>query len=525
MTATLYVGDCRAIMASLEPESFDSIVTDPPYGLEFMGKDWDNFKTERSENYAKGGAFSDANGKPDQREHNEGGTWFGSRPATAPSYTNRPAKRCAVCGRQSWSGSPCVCESPRWIVDNSPLRAFQAWCEAWAAEAYRVLKPGGYLLAFGGTRTFHRLTCGLEDAGFEIRDCLMWLYGSGFPKSLDVSKAIDKAAGAARVITGTRARNGGPAGMTSDKGWNSGPMSHDDSTVTITSPATDAARKWDGWGTALKPAWEPIIVARKPLIGTVAANVQAHGTGALNIAATRIEFKNDADKDFVQGATWNATPNQTYGQFHTDPVQLSGKDSTPDTGRWPANLILDETAAAMLDEQSGERAMSGRYGESGNGQSTGLFGMGSTRQQTYFDTGGASRFFYTAKASRAEREIGMYGEPKRIPDNAVDRASQRQGIEGASGRGSLTKPMANHHPTVKPIDLMQWLCRLVTQPGGRILDPFCGSGSTGIAAAREGFSFVGIDQSPEYVEISRRRIQGDAPLFNVVTVEPWPQAN
>lgn len=295
----------------------------------------------------------------------------------------------------------------------------------WAA-ALRVLKPGGHLLAFGGSRTFHRIAVAIEDAGFEIRDTISWLYGSGFPKSHNLDG------------------------------------------------------DWDGWGTALKPAWEPVIVARKPLVGTVAANVAAHGTGAINIDACRVE----------------AGGNNVNDQ---------------ESGRWPANVILDEEAGAMLDAQSGERGGGfGIRGKSPNGRfyANGK-GIANTFTQTgqtvgFGDTGGASRFFYCAKASRGERNAGLEGMPERdkhIYSGGIVSADHPGTADGGGARASL-----NHHPTVKPIALMRYLVRLVTPPGGVVLDPFTGSGTTGCAVALEGFGFVGVEMSPEYAEIARRRI-------------------
>jgi DNA modification methylase len=454
MTATLYLGDCREVMASMGEASVDAIVCDPPYGLEFMGKEWDH-------------------------------------------------------------GVPGV---PFWT------------------EALRVIKPGGHLLAFGGTRTFHRLTCAIEDAGFEIRDCLSWLYGSGFPKSLDVGKAIDRqrhdreevllvtrwihaqvlgakvrhadilgafgfneGSGMVGHWTATCAASqpavptldqvpklldvlGDPDvpeeiaeilidsnGMRGDPGeaWFrrevvgtklagiATPGDSDRHTVggsravevDITAPATEAAQTWEGWGTALKPAWEPIILARKPLVGTVAANVLAHGTGALNVDGCRV------GTETIQ--TNRYTPGRDMTSFHGS---QAGNDYVSSThpGRWPANVLLDPEAAAMLDEQSGEKP---------------------------------SRFFYTAKTP----------------------SSERHGNDGANGQA-----IKNDHPTVKPVDLMAYLVKLVTPPGGTVLDPFTGSGSTGIAALRLGVKFLGIEREPSYLKIAEARIREDSPLFNTV---------
>jgi DNA modification methylase len=389
-------GDCCEVMAGMPESSFDAIVTDPPYGLEFMGKTWD--------------------------------------------------------------------------------RLSQAWHEDWAREAYRALKPGGHMLAFGGTRTFHRLTCAIEDAGFEIRDCLSYLYGSGFPKSLDVSKAIDKATGAEREVVGVKSypREGTTPvtrkATTIMGGERDATVAQD--TNLVTAPATDAARQWAGFGTALKPAWEPIILARKPLSeSSVAANVLKHGTGAINVDGCRIG-RVDGDRTEYGLENGAAAGIGYHG--------LDGRTPYNGTsGRWPANVCLDEESATLLDEQSGESTSPKPYVR-GAVRKTSLFGISDgDAGLNYGDTGGASRFFYTAKASTSERN-------ERVRQN-----------------GST-----NNHPTVKPVDLMRWLCRLITPPGGTILDPFVGSGTTLVAAMLEGFQATGIEQSPEYVKIAQHRIDG-----------------
>jgi DNA modification methylase len=328
-------------------------------------------------------------------------------------------------------------------------------------EALRVLKPGGHLLAFGGTRTHHRLACAIEDAGFEIRDCLVWMYGSGFPKSLDVSKAIDKAAGAEReVVSETLKREQrNQSGIV-------GTLIDEPRFDRVTRPATPEAARWQGWGTALKPAHEPIVLARKPLTGTVAQNCLTHGTGALNVDGCRV-------------GSDGGTTRSHQADYAESGWRTGHEIETLNAGRWPANVALDPEAAAMLDEQSGERVSgSGNKNTANrdNGQTIG-HGLGAGEGEGIGgDTGGASRFFYCAKASRAERSVGL-------PDG------QR-----------------SSHPTVKPISLMRWLCRLVTPPGGTILDPFTGSGTTGCAAVLEGFDFIGIEREPEYVAIAEARI-------------------
>jgi site-specific DNA-methyltransferase (adenine-specific) len=405
MTVDLICADAREALAAMPEGSVDAVVTDPPYGLGFMGKEWDS-------------AFI--------------------------------AQRVARKARKSTDIPPGHgrIESGGFIKYDRSLngnRSFQEWCHAWAVEALRVLKPGGHLLAFGGTRTHHRLWCAVEDAGFEIRDSigflgmLGWVYGSGFPKSLNLEG------------------------------------------------------EWEGWGTALKPAWEPIVLARKPLSGTVAANVQEHGAGALNVDGCRIpgNWKWGTQTDIRGGG---------YGTRRPSEGDVLARDLESDpAGRWPANLVLDEDAAAMLDAQSGETVAGKPRVDRGSG---GIWadGDGIPCGPQYGDSGGASRFFYCAKASREEREAGVRGEEKPL-----------RWFSGGKNPGSFqadgTKRSArNNHPTVKPIDLMRWLVRLVTSPGGTILDPFIGSGTTAVAAVLEGFHCIGIDNNAEYLKTARDRV-------------------
>ena len=357
----LYLGNCLDHLEFMPDNSVDSIVTDPPYGLSFMGKKWDY---------------------------------------DVPSV------------------------------------------EIWA-ECLRVLKPGGHLLAFAGTRTQHRMACNIEDAGFEIRDMIAWVYGSGFPKSHNLKN------------------------------------------------------DWEGWGTALKPALEPVTVARKPFKGTVAANVLEHGTGAINIDGCRVPFAGEQDEreskqknkhgDFGSGPM----SNKVFGEYKKD------RDNYDPTGRWPANLIhdgSDEVLAGFPVTTSGsvkpyERANRGGW-------------SGPTPEASTFeragDTGSAARFFYGAKASRKDRNEGLQD-----PGPQFQRGATLRKVENADTKG-------NNHPTVKPTDLMAYLCRLVTPPGGIVLDPFMGSGSTGKAAMREGFRFTGIEMDPDYFEIAKARIKHEA---------------
>ena len=399
---TLLKGNCLETLKTLEDNSIDSIVTDPPYELGFMGKSWD----------ASGIAYN---------------------------------------------------------------------VELWK-QALRVLKPGGHLLAFSGSRTYHRMAVAIEDAGFEIRDQIMWIYGSGFPKSLDVSKAIDRQAGAERPD------------RTVETGGKSG--SHENPTRHVTnagSPATPEAQQWQGWGTALKPAHEPIVVARKPLIGTVANNVLTYGTGALNIDGSRVGTTD-------QPRIGNPEPSDATQTAFGKGWQKSG--TTPTEGRWPANVIhdgSDEVLARFPNSKGG--AYPAKRGQAVNtsfasGQETegGYRAMG--------DDGSAARFFYCAKASKAERNAGLDGLPERRESDRV----KDDGAGGDNPRNRTNEARQNFHPTVKPLALMRYLIKLVTPPNGLVLDPFLGSGSTAVAAILEGFNWVGCDMTEDYWPIIEARV-------------------
>ena len=349
----------------------------------------------------------------------------------------------------------------------NPTREFTA-AEFWG-EVLRLLKPGAMLLTFGGTRTFHRLTCAVEDAGFEIRDCLMWLYGSGFPKSLDISKAIGKAAGAEREVVGCRSQ----PDIRGDSYQNRGRHGKAGNVEILDAvPATELAKPWDGWGSSLKPAWEPIVLAMKPLDGTFAKNAHRYGVAGLNIDGSRIGVGKGGCRDGEKTAT-----KRYADRGSTNFAPTPGPRGGDAKGRWPANLLLDEQAGEMLDRQSGERP--GCRSRSGaKPESKFRPGQGKYMPQgpIYPDAGGASRFFYCAKANKRDRTC----------DGQVE----------------------NKHPTVKPRSLMEYLCRLVTPPGGGlILDPFMGSGSTGIGALSTGNRFVGIELEPESFQTARRRIE------------------
>lgn len=380
----LLKGNCLEQLKNVEDNSIDSIVTDPPYGLSFMGKKWDY---------------------------------------DVPSV------------------------------------------EIWK-ECLRVLKPGGHLLSFGGTRTYHRMVVNIEDAGFEIRDCIQWLYGSGFPKSTDVSKRIDKEAGAEREVIGQK--DVGP-----DMRGGNFKTSENRMVADITSASTDSAKQWQGWGTALKPANEPICVARKPLEKglTVAENVLKYGTGAINIDGCRIATSAEENAELNRP---NKRPAENASGFMTS----TSREFTPAQGRWPANIILDEAAAEMLDEQSGICKSAGLYKKEKLNTfepENALFKLGYQTNKYAGEQGGASRFFYVAKSSKSDR----------------------------SSNGLVN----NIHPTCKPTKLMQYLIKLVTPPNGIVLDPFMGSGSTGVAARSLDFKFIGCEMNDDYFEIAEKRIK------------------
>jgi site-specific DNA-methyltransferase (adenine-specific) len=365
------------------------------------------------------------------------------------------------------------------------------------AEVLRVLKPGGHLLAFGGTRTYHRMAVAIEDAGFEIRDSINWVYGSGFPKSLDVSKAIDKAAGAEREVVGMVARTGSKGGgkTVHQEGGDKNGKSY------VTAPATPEAARWDGWGTALKPAHEPIVVARKPLDGTVAPNVLEYGTGALNIDGCRV------------GTDGGTTRGSGGGRLSAQGCFTTGHSvDVLDSGRWPANFVLTHAAdcgddcapgcpVAALDKQSGE---------------------GASRFFTVTEWDDAP-FRYVAKPSRAERNAGLGGLPEvhRVNGNKWTDQDYRV-ARGERPESAETGPRRNIHPTVKPLDLMRWLVRLVTPPGGVVLDPFAGSGTTLAAAILEGFDCVGVEMTDDYLPLIEGRCTWaeKAARFGPVTGRP-----
>lgn len=449
-TVTLHHGDCLDVLRELPDASVDSVVTDPPYGLEFMGKGWDSFRLDdpgtnrwRGENAGSQGAFGDMTGSIPIKSKLP--AYGGQRPRTS---------RCLTCGKRDMMRGPHGCgESAEWVSEvtrpnEAPpsMLAFGEWCRQWSTELYRVLKPGGHMIAFGGSRTWHRLASAIEDAGFEIRDSIAWLYGSGFPKSMNVGKAIDK------------------------------------------TELADGA-DWAGWGTALKPAFEPIVVGRKPLAGTVAANVLTHGTGALNIDGCRIDTNGEANPSIARrkGSTSHlstrpAAESEAEGRLQSrqSPEAYSADRPGEQLGRWPANVVFDESQAAELDEQSGiltSGANPTRRGSDKFGNAYGDFvGREECTAVRGADSGGASRFFptfrYQAKAP----------------------GDERPSVDGVQ------------HPTVKPLDLMRWLVRLVTPPNGVVLEPFAGSGTTAEACVHEHMRCIAIERDAEYLPLIVARL-------------------
>lgn len=356
--------------------------------------------------------------------------------------------------------------------------------ELWK-ECLRVLKPGGHLLAFGGSRTWHRLAVAVEDAGFDIRDSIAWLYGSGFPKSHNISKAINKLHG---VEFESKPASGVGFMNANNDGYNT--TLNQLKQIGENTPEAD---KWDGWGTALKPAFEPIVVARKPLIGTVAENVLEFGTGGINIDASRIGNEtisvHNAPKGTFAGGEYDRGSDTDSYREHTD--------------RWPANVILDETTAQLLDQQSGI-TKTGDIKPYKNGTTNrNVYGEMKYDKTSIHkgDVGGASRFFYVAKASKRDRNEGLEQLPTKPAGSMAGGEDKRDGKP-------INHPLRqNFHPTVKPTVLMQYLIKLVTPPNGIVLDPFAGSGSTGKAAILDNYQFIGIELTPEYFPIIEGRLR------------------
>jgi DNA modification methylase len=408
---TLHCGDSRDVIKTIADNSIDSIVCDPPYALVSIVKRF---------------------GKSDSA-----------------------AVKVPEDGSGAYARASAGFMGKAWDTGETAF-AIEFW-----AECLRVLKPGGHVVAFSGTRTYHRMACAIEDAGFEVRDMLSWLYGSGFPKSHDVSKGIDKAAGAERVKRRLDVSEvGNFKGRQDTRPFIEAAKEAGYHEVDGDEAATPEADQWAGWGTALKPACEPICFGRKPLIGTVATNVLEYGTGAINILGTRVG---------TRVGTRTASTGEVVGENVAMSGANYGRRETGETtiGRWPANILHDgseEVLAAFPETET-------NAGTARSVHAAGSWGIETQvgRELSAGDNGSAARFFYTAKADADDR-------------------------------------LGSKHPTVKPVDLMQWLCRLVTPPGGTILDPFSGTGTTGEAAWREGFNAVLIEREAEYQDDIRRRM-------------------
>lgn len=419
--------NCLKTMKGMKANSLDSIVTDPPYELGFMGKRWD---------------------------------------ASGISYN----------------------------------------VDVWK-EALRILKPGGHLLSFGGSRTYHRMAVAIEDAGFEIRDQIMWVYGSGFPKSLNISKSIDRMKGAEREVIGPYKYPDGVKRRVNIRTNNGviAPLDSHTKNPDVTAPSTPEAQQWDGWGTALKPAHEPICVARKPFKGTVVENVLKWGTGGLNIDASRIEV-DKSDKGLRPNSRdRKAKENNVYGVYEERKAS-----TTHLQGRFPANLIHDgsEEVEALFPEttKTGRPIMltGKKYDSNTKGKNCyGEYAPYDFLESAYFDSGSASRFFYCAKASKLDRDEGLEG----FEEKEVLIALERHKTNPTTGKLVVDIPRANFHPTVKPTSLMRYLVKLITPPNGICYDPFTGSGSTGKACALEGFEFIGSELDKDYCKIAEARIQ------------------
>ena len=594
-TNKLIIGENTKIVSTWPANYIDSIVTDPPYGIGFMGKEWDTFDKK----YLQQHRIADEKRKP-RKDGRKVAAW--SNGADAGTY------------------------------DYSRNNEFQQWFTVWAKAMLRITKPGGFLLCFGGTRTFHRLTCAIEDAGWEIRDCMMWLYGSGFPKSHNISKAIDKAAGAKRKVVRIRTdgNKGGGVNTYDDDAyvW--------DKPFAETTSATDLAQQWDGYGTALKPAWEPIIVAMKPLDGTFAHNAEAHGVAGLNIDAARI----GKEKRFNQKAG-NPTDRDTAAfRAIPNPHNYQGSEVQ---GRWPANLLLScdcqnnyltgnvfygilqvaiketeicrsknlHSSASNVEERKTQSDMTnetkslfsviervkistlekilGKLLEDINKANAGcleemlmestntslsMFISGKEQMEKFqlvmkyiistvleqtinskisnvsqFQAievfiikiingiqkegrvvlhnkdcpvkmlGEPARFFYQGKASKKERNLGCEGLPEKQTTGgggltAEIRKDGSYETASVGGKyGSIKALQQNTHPTVKPLAIIKYLCTLLKMPNPNqiILDPFIGSGTTGMACKELGINYIGIDKEPDYCHIARKRI--DASIF------------
>ena len=457
-SSKILVGDCKEQMAKMPDNSVDSIVTDPPYHLQSIVKRFGG-KTARNTpamNTTAGGVF---------------------------------ARKAAGFMGKTWDGGD--------VAYN---------VEVWQ-EALRILKPGGHLLSFGGSRTYHRMACAIEDAGFEIRDQIMWVYGSGFPKSLNVGKAIDKVTGAEREVVGVSEGKGYSSIQEKNIEQDNRPYIDGLPYLKADRTLTKGNSQWEGWGTALKPAHEPIVVARKPLDGTVANNVLAHGTGAMNIDGCRVTNNGE---QFGKLPNWGGGKqlNKAGLSFaeqdhdHNDGANAEAVAKLKALGRFPANFIHDGSDEVLELFPNTGKSTGGRIGKKAMGTVTNVpAGQYEAGDPGYGDNGSAARFFYCAKANKKERNAGLTSEPVRESDRTKD-----DGAGGDNPRNRSNTPKQNHHPTVKPVALMRYLVRLVTPPNGIVFDPFLGSGTTAVAAILEGFEWSGCEITPEYLPIIEGRV-------------------
>ena len=452
----VYVGNNLDVLKTFPDNSIDSIVTDPPYGLgkepnaHEVLKDW----LEHGYHEIKGKGFM-------------GKEW--------DSFVPQPIL---------WK------------------------------ECLRVLKHGGHLLSFAGTRTYDWIVMGLRLAGFEIRDQIAWLYGSGFPKSHDISKAIDKSKGAEREVLGKAKGVGSNNTLSMKNGL--GESQEFANEYDITAPSTDEAKQWQGYGTALKPALEPIVMARKPLKGTVASNVLKYGTGGLNIDGCRVELK-EGEETWSHGDLGKfENVGEGYQRKNKSMFVNKGEASGSDKGRFPANVIHDGSEEVLNNFPNTEAGgnLNKIYKDKGH-----IFGDYKVKNEfeSYGDSGSASRFFYTAKASQSERNFGLYGFEEKFTASAEFRPNHMEkALEGDNGNPyGRWQPKKNIHPTVKPIDLMQYLVRLVTPKGGICLDPYLGSGTTAIACKSEKINYIGIELEPEYAKIAESRIKAETVQYDI----------
>jgi DNA modification methylase len=570
VSVTIIHGDMRDVLGKMiaEGKTVQAVVTDPPYGLEFMGKEWDAPWQVSSKS-----------------------ALFGDRKTKMPGWGTTRNPNCQTCGGRLRGPKKCGCATPNWDeAPNATMRrqmaGFQDWFQECAELMLAVLPPGGHLLVFGGTRTYHRMAVAIEEAGFEIRDTIAWLYGSGFPKSKNVSKAIDKEAGAEREVIGQARTFKGDSGPQTYAALGE---FHQSKFVDITAPATDAARQWHGWGTALKPSLELVCVARKPLIGTVAANVLKYGTGALNIDGCRITTGQRPDEDAAwdndqslcdlcaERAAQNGKPSALATRAFiatsdaaltlngkgeprpavTDKADIGCSDGTMAAttatsssidGSGPSDMDLFQQAttsttstatspttdlktcnACRVPLTSQNTASSIQHNKNGlqqpqsDGASLGRWPANTCHDgsdevvRAFPETNGSGSVRGTEPS---ECHSGVYSGPRgRVPFEA-HAGSGSAARFFYSAKADADDRLGSKHPTIKPVDLMRWLVRLITPPGGTVLDPFAGSGATGMACMAEGIDCILVEREAEYVADIKARIAHvhgeDTPLFSGV---------